>query len=132
MNTLARYIDVMVEPTFQDFRREPSSRRAYLTCVAIYHGIDRAADDRGISRGNLRKEWRKTIEFMLIDYAAHHFKHVKSTEDKIPADKLGLPLSFALGLGEDDEIGQLRNFSFVLRDAVKFLRQEPIRTNVPR
>jgi hypothetical protein len=125
MNSLARYIDVMVEPTFEEFKRQPSSRLAFLTCVVVYHGIDRASEDRGISRGNLRKEWRKTLEFMLVDYAAHHFKHVKSSEDKVPADRPGLPWSFALGLNEaGDEIGQLRNFLFVMRDAIKFLRQQ--------
>jgi hypothetical protein len=69
--------------------------------------------------------WRKNLEFMFVNYAAHHFKHVKSSEDKIPATKPGLPLSFALGLNnEGDEIGQLRNFYFAMRDAILFLRQQ--------
>jgi hypothetical protein len=126
MNTLARYIERVVEPTFQDFKRDSSSRMAFLTSVVIFHGIDRAAEDRGVSKRALRSQWRKTTEWMLVDYAAHHFKHVKSSEDRIPEDKrVGLPLSFALGINEEgDEIGQLRNFWFVLRDAIKFLRRE--------
>lgn len=43
MNDLSRYLDVIVEPTFEEFKREPSSRRAFLVCVAIYHAIDRVA-----------------------------------------------------------------------------------------
>jgi hypothetical protein len=125
MNTFARYIERVVEPTFKDFTDQPSSRLAFLTSVAIYHGLDRAAEDRGIRPGKLRARWRKNVEWMLVDYAAHHFKHVKSTEDRIPADRPGLPLSFALQLNnEGDEIGDLRNFWFLLRNAIRFLRQE--------
>jgi hypothetical protein len=125
MNTLAQYIERVVEPTFEDFNRQPSSRLAFLTSVVIYHGLDRAAEDRGVRRAKLRSEWGNAIEWMLVDYAAHHFKHVKSTEDRIAADKRGLPLAFALKLNDEgDEIGELRNFWFVLRDAIKFLRRE--------
>ena len=44
MNDLARYIEVIVEPTFEDFRRNSTStRHAFLTCVAIYHAVDRVS-----------------------------------------------------------------------------------------
>jgi hypothetical protein len=36
-----RNIELIVEPTFEEFKREPTSRRAFLTCVAIFHVIDR-------------------------------------------------------------------------------------------
>jgi hypothetical protein len=92
--------------------------------VAIYHAIDRASEDTGISRGNLRKQWRKTLEFTLVDVVAHHFKHVKSSDEKIPANRPGIPIGFTLGFNEEGDEIELRNFSFVMRDAIKFLRDQ--------
>lgn len=55
MTSLAHHIDLIVEPTFDDFKKNANSvRHAFLACVAIFHGIDRASEEMGISRGNLR------------------------------------------------------------------------------
>ena len=44
MIDLARYIESIVDPTFEDFKRNPELiRHGYLACVATYHAIDRAA-----------------------------------------------------------------------------------------
>jgi hypothetical protein len=78
MNTLQSYIEQIVEPTFEDFRRNPQSvRHAYLACLVTYHAIDRATYPRPV--GNLLNEWREeSMEFMLIEQVALHLKHVKS------------------------------------------------------
>lgn len=48
MKTLARYLEVIVDPTFDDFYRDRRSvRLAYLACVVIYHSVDRAANASG-------------------------------------------------------------------------------------
>jgi hypothetical protein len=123
VNDLSRYLDVIVEPTFEEFKSEPSSRRAFLVCVAIYHAIDRVAYPK--SSRTLRQQWAKqSLDFKLVDVVAHHFKHVRSSDEKIPPDRQEIPISFALGFNEEGDEMELRNFSFVMRDAVKFLRQQ--------
>jgi hypothetical protein len=117
MNSPARYLELIVEPTFDDFRRNSNSvRHAFLACVAIYHAIDRASEEKGISRGNLRKEWGKAIEFKLVDIVAHHFKHIRSNDEKIGVRQSGIPISFALGFNEAGDQLELRNMFFVIRD----------------
>ena len=47
--------------------------------MAIYHASDRAAEEAGISAGNLQKRWKeKSRDFVIVDMVAHHFKHIKS------------------------------------------------------
>ena len=87
VHDLARYLEIIVEPTFDDFSRNRASvRHAFLACVAIYHAIDRVSSPNkrgGISTGNLREEWRtQSLEFTLVDIIAHHFKHVQSNDRK--------------------------------------------------
>ena len=44
VNDFAEYMELIVEPTFEDFQRNGGSvRHAYLACLAIYHAVDRAA-----------------------------------------------------------------------------------------
>jgi hypothetical protein len=122
MSDLARYIEVIVEPTFDEFKRNPRSvRYAFLSCVTIYHAVDRAAyPDK---HGNLLREWRKkSLEFKLVEIVANHFKHVKASDEKVT--RPGIPISFALGSSDSGETMELRNFSFVMRDAIKFLHQQ--------
>jgi hypothetical protein len=124
LTDLAHYIDAIVEPTFADFNRHRTSRYAFLTCVAIYHAIDRASEQAGISVGNLRRTWGETIEFKLIDVVAHHFKHVQSHDERISLSKPGIPISFILGFNAEGTEMELRNFSYVMRDAIKFLHDK--------
>lgn len=121
MTDLARYIELIVEPTFADFNRYRTSRYAFLTCVVIYHAIDRVSEQSGISVGNLRKAWGETLEFKLVDIVAHHFKHVQSSDEKISLSKPGIPISFMLGFNAEGTEMELRNFYFIMRDAIKFL-----------
>ncbi len=120
MNDLARYLEQIVEPTFEEFKKNPTSvRHAFLACVAIYHAIDRVRRPPG----NLRKEWgKKSLESKLVDVVAHHFKHVKSNDEKMR--RPGIPISFALGLSGTGDTMELRNFFFVMRDAIKFLHHQ--------
>jgi hypothetical protein len=131
MNSLARYIELIVEPTFDDLKRNPGSiRHAYLTCVVIYHAIDRAAKKPG-KPGNLREQWcKESLDFKLVDIVAHHLKHVKGDDERIPASRPGLPISYALGFGEHGEGLELRNLCFVMRDAIKFLHAKARVTTV--
>lgn len=78
MDNLGRYLEIMVEPTFEDFQRNPASmRHAYLACLVVYHAVDRAAYPA--KPGNLLDKWRaESQEFMLVEQVALHLKHVKS------------------------------------------------------
>jgi hypothetical protein len=78
VKTLARYLEVIVDPTYDDFYGNPDSlRHAYLACVSIFHSVDRAAEEKGASRAKIRQVWCKgSLEFKLVDVIAHHFKHV--------------------------------------------------------
>ena len=119
---LARYLEIIVEPTFDDFKRNPTSvRHAFLACVTIFHASDRAAYPAKPS--NTLKEWRKNSrDFKLVEIIANHFKHVKSNDEK--GSGPGIPISFALGLSNMGDTMELRNFFFVIRDAVKFLHKQ--------
>jgi hypothetical protein len=77
MIELTGYLDEFVEPTLDEFRRDPfSRRRAYLACVAIYHAIDRyplcgQAREKA-ERDALREAWRaESEEFEIVEIAAH-------------------------------------------------------------
>lgn len=126
MNTLARYLEVIVDPTFDDFYRDRDSvRLAYLACVAIFHAVDRAADESGTRSANLRQEWcRESLEFKLVDVIAHHFKHVESSDEKVPPTRRGIPIGHALGFDETGESLDLRNIYCLIRDAVRFVHKK--------
>src|SRR5665213_1581849 len=87
VNALARYLELIVDPTFAEFKRDPTSvRRAYLSCVVIYHAIDRAAFPA--KPRALLEDWRKqSLEFKLVETVALSFKHVKSDDEKRPLPK---------------------------------------------
>lgn len=126
MKTLARYLEVIVDPTFDDFHGNRSSvRHAYLACVAIFHAVDRAAGEHGTGSAHLRQVWcNESMEFKLVDILAHHFKHVQSSDEKIPPTRPGLPIGFALGFDETGEGMDLRNLYYVIRDAVRFVHKK--------
>jgi len=133
---LARYLETIVEPTFEDFKRNPlSQRHAFLACVAAYHAIDRATYPAKPS--NLRKEWReKSLQFKIVDMIAHHFKHVRSDDEKHPPRYPGIPLSrivfgagtlnsYCLNTRAFNQGGMdLHNLHFIIQDAIKFLHQQ--------
>jgi hypothetical protein len=97
MKGLDRYLDLIVEPTVEEFKRNPTSvRRAFLACVSIYHALDRATSSK--NKGNLLEDWRKkSPEFKLVETVALHFKHVKSDDEKRPLPLGTLRISHALG-----------------------------------
>jgi hypothetical protein len=115
MKKLARYLELIVDPTFDDFHvNRGSIRLAFLTSVTIYHSIDRVAEETGKRAARLRQ----------VDGLAHHFKHVKSNDEKIPASRPGIPIGFALGLSEAGDTMDLRNLYYVIRDAVRFVHRK--------
>jgi len=136
LDALKQYLTLIVEPTFDDFARNPRSlRHAYLACVAAYHAVDRAAFPK--SPGNLKKQWRgECIEFLIVDMVAHKFKHVISDDEKSPTKKGHIPLSslvFGRGTLNSSPFNtrafneggiELRNLYFVIRDCIKFLHQQ--------
>ena len=96
MNDFAEYMELMVEPTWEDFRRNGGSvRHAYLACVAILHAVDRAAYPGDPIA--LAEQWRnESKEFMLVEEVAQHFKHgqrrwVKKAKASNPDALLTLP-----------------------------------------
>ena len=135
MDGLKQYLDLIVEPTFKDFERNPRSvRHAYLACVAAYHAIDRADPKKP---GGLKMEWRgKCKEFVIVDMVAHKFKHVISDDEKAPVKKGHIPVSslvFGRGTLNSSAFNtrafnkggiELRNLYFVIRDCIKFLHQQ--------
>jgi hypothetical protein len=126
MKTLARYLEVIVDPTFDDFLGNSSSfRHAYLTSVAIFHAVDRAAEESKVRPAKLRQDWcRESLEFTLVDILAHHFKHVRSSDEKMPENRPGIPLWRVLSFDEAGEGMDLRNLYFVIRDAVRFVHKK--------
>lgn len=126
MKTLARYLEVIVDPTFDEFYRDRSSLRlAYLSCVAIFHAVDRAAEESGKRSASLRQKWGKeSMEFKMVDIIAHHFKHVQSSDEKIPPNRLGIPIGRVLGFDETGERMDVRNIYFLIRDAVRFVHKK--------
>jgi hypothetical protein len=126
VKTLARYLEVIVDPTFDDFYGGRGSvRLAYLACVAIFHAVDRAADESGTRSAKLRQEWcNESLEFKLVDVIAHHFKHVQSSDEKIPPTRSGIPIGRALGFDETGESMDLRNIYYLIRDAVRFVHKK--------
>jgi hypothetical protein len=64
------------------------------------------------------------VEFKLVDILAHHFKHVQSSDEKIPSTRPGIPIGHALGFDDAGEIMDLRNLYFVIRDAVRFVHKK--------
>ena len=126
MKTLARYLEVIVDPTFDDLYSNRSSvHHAYLACMAIFHAVDRAAEENGVSAARLRQIWcRESVEFKLVEILAHHFKHVRSSDERIPSTRPGIPIAHALGFDEAGEGMDLRNLYFVIRDAVRFVHKK--------
>jgi hypothetical protein len=142
MNAAQRYLREMVEPAFLDFQRNPkSARHAAQTCVAVYHAIDRFTHPKRPS--NLRDDWSKREDiggmFRIVDMVAHKYKHGVSDGEKEPVDAGKLTLSglvFGKELGGTSgfnatDLGEegidLYNLQFVIRDVIRFLRQEALK-----
>jgi hypothetical protein len=122
---LGEYLDLIVQPTFDDYSRHPGSvRHAYLACLVAYHAIDRVTYPA--KPHTLAQEWRKeSMEFALIEEVALHLKHVKSNfaktaKDRFPPDTL--LITHALGIHESGAGLETRNLHFLVRDLIKFLR----------
>lgn len=126
MDTLARYLELIVDPTWDDFHRNRDSvRHAFLACVAIYHSVDRVAEAAGKSPAHFRQIWAaESIEFKLVDIIAHHFKHVLSHDERNRGNRPGLPISRALGFNNAGDAMDLRNLYSVIRDAVRFVHRK--------
>ena len=128
VDDLTEYLDRIVEPTFADFRSNPwSARHAFLACGATFYAIDRAAHPK--KARTLRDRWRReSFEFLIVDMVAHHFKHVRSNDERpVPSGK-GIPLSLAV-FGRKNPMPSamdldLHNLRFVIRDAIKFVREQ--------
>lgn len=126
MNDLAQYMELIVEPTYEEYKRNSTSvRLAYLACLVVYHAVDRAAYPD--EPGPLAEQWRsESQEFMLIEEVAQHFKHgqrrwVRKAKEKNPD---ALLITHPLGLEGDLEGLETRELFFLVRDAIKFLREK--------
>lgn len=126
MNDLGEYMELIVEPTFEEFRRNSGSvRHAYLACLVAYHAVDRAANPD--DAGPLAAQWRsESLAFMLVDEVAQHFKHgqrrwVKKAKEKNPD---ALLITHPLGLEGDLEGLETHALFFQARDTITFLREK--------
>jgi hypothetical protein len=118
IDDLSDYLTLIVEPTFAEYQvNRYSARHAFLTCVAIFHCIDRAAAPS--SPGNLRKRWRKqSIEFLIVDMFAHRLKHVRNSDEIHVSSAPGIPPSYLV------QAMEFHNLYFVIRDAITFVRSQ--------
>jgi hypothetical protein len=127
MHDLAGYLDVIVQPTFADFIKNPKSERhAFLACVATYH-----ATYPRKPRGLLQKWRQKSAEYAIVDMIAHHFKHVRSDAELQTSKIEAIPLSALLfnpadvsASTQNELIIDLHNLRFVIRDAIKFVQSQ--------
>jgi hypothetical protein len=88
MEDLVHYLKGVVEPTVEEFRKNPSSvRHGFLACVAAFHAIDYLAYPQS-SRGLRQKYRRASPEFALVDEIAHAFKHVESSLKGLKANEV--------------------------------------------
>jgi len=93
----------------------------YLTCVAVYHAMDRMAYPE--RPGSLVEEWRNASrDFYFVDIIAHHFKHVRADAENVNPKIKGIPIGHALGFKRVLRL-ETRNLYFVIRDAIKFLHE---------
>jgi len=133
VDALTRYLKVIVEPTVEEFQRNPFSlRHCYLACAATYHSIDRAAEMTTKRPATLRQVWgRKSMEFKLVDIVAHDFKHIHASDRNVPPNRI--PLSFALygrmgfnthTFNDTGQLESLRHLTFIVRDALKFVQEQ--------
>lgn len=126
MNTLARYLELIVDPTWDDFHKNrDSGRHAFLVCVTLYHAIDRVAEAEGKDASHFRQIWATEYpDFKLIDVIAHHLKHVLSNDERNLGNRPGLPIGWALGFTEDGADMNLRGLYSVIRDTVRFVHRK--------
>ena len=126
MEKLGAYLNDFVEPTLKELEGDPSPRRAFLAAVAIYHAIDRAAEDLGRKNpANLRKQWGdESKAFKWADIFAHHFKHVRSHEDKRPLQWAGM-----LSYGDVARKMMMIEAVPIIQDAADFVRVQASKTH---
>ena len=78
MEYLVRYLDEIVEPTVEEYHRNPLSvRHAFIACVVTFHAIDYLAYPKS-SKGLRQQFGKASPDFRLVDHVAHAFKHVIS------------------------------------------------------
>jgi hypothetical protein len=126
VDTLARYLELIVDPTWDDFHQHRDSvRHAFLACVAICHSVDRVAEASQKPVAHFRQIWGdESIEFKLVDVVAHHMKHVLSNDERNRGNRPGLPIGRALGFNDAGDEMDLRNLYSVIRDAVRFVHRK--------
>jgi hypothetical protein len=92
MEDLERYLEEVVQPTIDDFAKNPQSvRLGFIACVVTLHSLDYLAFDRATQRprkpkvGNLKDKFGKASQdFKLVDQVAHAFKHVVTGNPQCP------------------------------------------------
>lgn len=125
LKALDRYLALIVDPTIDDFQRNPLSvRHAYAACVVTFHAVDRL-ERKG---GNVKKEWtQKSSTFALVEVIANTLKHVSMDAPTMPRHipfKAAMPGTMALNTHTPNEHGpDVRNIYFAVRDAVAFIRE---------
>jgi hypothetical protein len=128
MSTLGDYIIEIVKPTFQDFEKDQTLRRAFLGAVAIFHSVDRAETDRRAAgkrqKGEkLRAKWgNECIAFKMVDAVCHRFKHTKSDLEPRKPDCWARELS----IGDVLRLTSVAQFRSVMTEAIEFLEKQDV------
>jgi hypothetical protein len=124
--SLSRYLDLIVEPTLDDFQKNQSSvRHAFISCVVVFHAIDRLSK----KPANLRQVWRKqSIDFAMVDLICHTLKHVETggetPENRIPWTA-AMPGAMGFNTHMPNESGpDVRQIYYLARSAVTFIRKK--------
>ncbi|MDI6654214.1 hypothetical protein QMA67_14925 [Gluconobacter japonicus] len=133
---LDEYINRIVDPTFLDFQKNPSSgRHAFLACIVVYHSVDYASFPNKTKE--ITEYWSKnSIEFAIVDMIANHIKNVKLKIEKLnDINKIsnGIPLSSIIIKGDisGDSFGlDLHNLYYYLRDAIIFIKNYSKNTKI--
>jgi len=134
LNALSIYLKTMVEPTVDEFMRNPlSPRHAYIACVVTYHAIDRVTYGKTRDEEEaIKKDWREqSTDFAMIEVLALDLKHVKSKRhgSRPKTIPVGAVLMGTMGFNSSlfNDTGRhesLRNISFLVMEAVKFIQRK--------
>jgi hypothetical protein len=133
VNALTRYIELIVEPTVEEFNRNSTSlRHAYLACVATFHAIDRAAEMTNRRARDLRQVWgRQSQEFKLVDIVAHDFKHIRASNRSGAPDRIPVSMALYGQMGfnthmynDTGQVETLQHLTFIVGEAVEFIKSQ--------
>ena len=82
--TAREFVDIIAVPTVEDFMADPSQRRGYLACLAVYHVGDylKPAGERFASDVHQAMESRLGAPFLVLQRMADAVKHREKVQGR--------------------------------------------------